>query len=272
MNDQFASRFFPPGRGRLLDLARGLLGTQADAEDVVQDAYLRVRDGAPPGLASTEAWLMTVVKHLAIDRLRRRRLEWDWQARAIRDGDAGDSRSAPSAEHLATLAIDSAAALRLVTDTLAPVEAAALLLREVFDADYADIARSTGKGEAACRQLVHRALQRVRAASLHAKRKNQPADGDTADALFHLCWRAIESRSPQALHAVLAAPQMAASVRVPAQASGTQAGVARTSCVLAQVNGRFAVALVLDGKVLCTLPIGPTAASTESEAALCSAP
>ena len=85
MNDDFALRHFHPMRRRLVELARTLLGTSADAEDTVQDAWLRVHDGVPANLASIEAWLATVVRHLAVDRLRRRRLEQAWQHAAARD-------------------------------------------------------------------------------------------------------------------------------------------------------------------------------------------
>ncbi|HEX6705300.1 MAG TPA: sigma-70 family RNA polymerase sigma factor [Albitalea sp.] len=249
MNDDFARRIFEPRRRRLLDLARGLLGTQVDAEDVVQDAYLRAHAGLPDGLLSTEAWLSAVVRHLAIDRLRRRRLEREWQAQAARD-EAAEGRVAPSAEALAASAMAGQRALRLLTDTLTPMEAAAVLLREVFDADHADIARSAGKSEAACRQLVHRALQRLRTARADDDRERRE------DELFALCWHAIESRSPAALHALLARPPVTASATsAPAIVAAASGGHAH--CTVAQIQGRFALVLMLDGKVLCALPVGP---------------
>ena len=258
MDDDFARRSFEHRRRHLLDLARGLLGTQVDAEDVVQDAWLRVHAGLPPGLASTEAWLSTVVRHLAIDRLRRRRLEREWQAQAAHEAHA----VAPSAEDQAAAALDSARALRLLTGTLSPLEAAAVLLREVFDADYADIARSARRSDAACRQLVHRALQRLRAAEASARREHD----DAHDALFALCWQAIGSRSPAALHALLAKAPATASAPMPVPAIATPTAAAH--CTVAQVQGRFAVVLVLDGKVLCALPVGPLGNSTRESPGL----
>src|SRR5690349_5321494 len=129
MNDDFARHHFHPMRRRLVELARALLGTSADAEDTVQDAWLRVHDGVPANLVSIEAWLATVVRHLAVDRLRRRRLEQAWQHAAARDALAGP-QSAPSAEQLVDARREAAAALRRMARVLSPHEAAALLLHE----------------------------------------------------------------------------------------------------------------------------------------------
>jgi RNA polymerase sigma factor (sigma-70 family) len=249
MNDSFHSH-----RRRLLDLARSLLGSQADAEDAVQDAWLRAHADMPRELRSAEAWLTTVVKHVAIDRLRRRQLEREVVARA---GDLGVELAEPSAEQVAAAGLDGAAALRHLAATLTPVEAAALLLREVFDADYADIAHSAKKGEAACRQIVHRALKRVRSAP-----PREPRD-ETADALFQICWRAIATCNPAALHAVLASPEVMAVARTPAPICA--AGPGRIRQGIAHVGGRFAVVVVMDGQVLCTLPIGAMVTATMRE-------
>src|SRR5256885_10300828 len=110
MDDDFALHHFHPMRRRLVELARALLGTSADAEDTVQDAWLRVHDGVPANLVSVEAWLATVVRHLAVDRLRRRRLEQAWQHDAARDAD-GEWHAAPSAERLAGPGLDASVAL-----------------------------------------------------------------------------------------------------------------------------------------------------------------
>ncbi len=206
----------PSERGRLLDLARSLLGTQAEAEDAVQDAYLRAVDSAPAALASPQAWLSTVVRHIAIDRLRRRRLEALWME-AERPG--ADTRTAPSAEDDASRRMERDHALRFLADTLSPAEAAIVLLRDVFDIDHEVIAAKAGKTEAACRQMVHRALLRLKAQVARGERpkpelpEDAPDDGETADAVFVLCVRAIEGLSPNPLFAILAAPVVSAAVR-----------------------------------------------------------
>lgn len=256
MNDDFAHRIFQPSRRRLIELARGLLGTPHDAEDIVQDAYLRAHAGVPPGLVSAQAWLRTVVRHLAIDQLRHQRLARDWRSRMPDDGAAdGDPESvAPSAESTAARSQESAAALRLIVDTLSPLEAAAVLLREVFEADYAEIADSAGKTETACRQLVHRARRKLQGDLPRPVRGRQRDDAEPSGMLFRLCMHAIESRNPQALHALLGAPVVTASA---APVRGIEAPCApRSHVTLAQVGGRFALVLMLDGKVLCALPVG----------------
>jgi RNA polymerase sigma-70 factor (ECF subfamily) len=265
--DDLALRTFGTHRRRLLDLARGLTGSRWEAEDIVQDAWLRVDAGRLPAHEAVSAWLHAIVRNLALDRLRRQRLERDWLAASLHDGMAGRDAAAPSCEDLADLNRQAAAALRLVTDRLAPVAAAAVLLREVFDADYADIAAACGKSEAACRQLVHRALQRVRAT---APDTPVPEDRDAADALFSVCWRAVQSHRSAALMALLAAPATSAQASMPPLAGHGNAP-ARSHCALMQVAGRFAVVLVFDGQVLCTLPVGPADSSLPDQRALCGA-
>jgi RNA polymerase sigma-70 factor, ECF subfamily len=146
-------------RPRLFGIAYRMLGTRADAEDVLQDAWLRWHrtDSAP--LRSAEAWLVTVVTRLAIDRLRAAKVEREayvgwWLPEPLVEVD--------TPEAAAELAGDVSVAFLWVLERLAPEERAAYLLRQVFDHDYADIAALLDKSEAACRQLVHRATERVR--------------------------------------------------------------------------------------------------------------
>jgi RNA polymerase sigma factor (sigma-70 family) len=230
-----------------MDTARSLLGTPADAEDVVQEAYLRSHQASGQAVAAPDAWLLTVVRHLAVDRLRRRRLERAWlQADLCAASDTG----MPSAEQVAALNAQCEAALWQLVCCLTPLEAAVLLLRELFELDYAEIARSAGKSEAACRQLVHRALLRVRA------RKPAARPGEDAEWLWAMCRQAWLTRSPAVLHTMLrsAAPLAASAAGSPVP---VHAGVPRSRVGLAQVAGRFAVVLELDGQVLCSLPVGP---------------
>ncbi|NRF65536.1 RNA polymerase sigma-70 factor [Aquincola sp. S2] len=148
-------------RPRLFGIAYRMLGMRADAEDIVQDAWLRWHQHADRGaLQSAEAWLVTVVTRLAIDRLRAAKTEREayigfWLPEPLV---ALDERSP---EVLAEQAGELSVALLWVLERLAPEERAAYLWREVFDHDYGDIAALLGKSEAACRQLVHRASERV---------------------------------------------------------------------------------------------------------------
>jgi len=148
-------------RPRLFGIAYRMLGTRADADDVLQDAWLRWHRTDTSTLQSAEAWLVTVVTRLAIDRLRAAKVEREayvgwWLPEPLVEADTH------TPEAVAELASDVSVAFLWVLERLAPEERAAYLLREVFDHDYADIAALLDKSEAACRQLVHRAGERVR--------------------------------------------------------------------------------------------------------------
>lgn len=148
-------------RPRLFSIAYRMLGLRADAEDVVQDAWLRWHDADPGRLQSAEAWLVTVTTRLAIDRLRSRKSEREayvgwWLPEPLVELDER------SPESMAELASDVSVAFLWLLERLSPEERAAFLLRQVFDHDYADIAAMLEKSEAACRQMVHRAQGRVR--------------------------------------------------------------------------------------------------------------
>ncbi len=148
-------------RPRLFSIAYRMLGVRADAEDVLQDAWLRWNSADHDAIQSSEAWLVTVVTRLSIDRLR--------AAKAQRDAYIGywlpeplveTSERTPDA--VAELASDLSVAMMWALERLAPEERAAFLLRQAFDQDYSEIAAILGKSEAACRQILHRAKERVR--------------------------------------------------------------------------------------------------------------
>ena len=144
-------------RPRLFGIAYRMLGVVADAEDVVQEAFLRwsQTEHAP---RSSEAWLVSATTRLAIDRLRRAATE-----RAAYEGQwIPEPLPLAPPDREAELADDLSLAFLLLLERLAPEERAAFLLREVFGAEYAEIARTLDKSEAACRQVVHRAKERVR--------------------------------------------------------------------------------------------------------------
>ena len=152
---------FEPHRARLHGIAYRMLGSRADADDVVQDAYLRWHRAPTGEIRSAEAWLVTAVTRLCIDRLRAARAEREayvgpWLPEPIVE-------AAPPADSATELASSLSVAFLAVLEKLAPEERAAFLLHEAFDTDYDEIARILGKSEAACRQIVSRARKRVRA-------------------------------------------------------------------------------------------------------------
>lgn len=147
-------------RPRLHAIAYRMLGCVADAEDIVQDAWLRWHEADHATLDNPEAWLVTITTRLSIDRLR--------IAKAHREYYAGVWLPEPilmtppaTPEEIHELADDVSVAFLFMLERLSPEARAAFLMREVFDADYADIAETLEKTETACRQLVRRAKQQL---------------------------------------------------------------------------------------------------------------
>jgi len=156
-----ASAAFETCRPKLFGVAYRMLGSASEAEDVVQDAWLRYADaGSHDTVRSPEAFLTTIVTRLCLDRLK--------SARARREEYVGpwlpeplliDERSGP--EQSAALAESVSLAFMVLLETLTPEERAAFLLREIFEYDYEAIADTLGTSAANCRQLVHRARTRL---------------------------------------------------------------------------------------------------------------
>lgn len=164
---------FEQHRPRLYGVAYRMLGMRAEAEDVLQDAYLRWKDVNVAALQSTEAWLTTTVTRLCIDRLRRLKTEREayfgpWLPEPLADEDLR------TPELAAELSDDVSLAFLALLEALSPEERAAFVLHDVLDDDYVDIAEALGKTEAACRQLVHRARERVT-----ARRRRFQVDDET---------------------------------------------------------------------------------------------
>ncbi len=159
MQDRWSE--FERHRPRLFGIAYRMLGSRADTEDVLQDAYLRWHRGASDELRSPEAWLVTTVTRLCIDRLRALRAEREhyvgpWLPEPL------IGEAAPAADAPTELSSSLSVAFLVVLEQLSPDERAAFLLHEVFDTEYAEIAQILGKSELACRQIVSRARKRVR--------------------------------------------------------------------------------------------------------------
>lgn len=161
LDEQVTDRIFESHRGRLFGLAYRMLGSRAEAEDVVQDAFLRWHQADREAIRTPEAWLVTTATRLAIDRLRALKTERDAYTGPWLPEPLMSEQPPPPDRHL-ELASDLSVAFLVLLERLAPEERAAFLLHDVFDRDYADIARTLEKSEAACRQMVHRARDRVK--------------------------------------------------------------------------------------------------------------
>lgn len=154
---------FEPHRRRLLGLAYRMLGSMADAEDAVQETYLRWHAANRAEVSDTRAFLMTTTTRICLDLLtsaRARREEYvgPWLPEPVVDTEqlAPDSRT--------ELAEDLSIALLLTLDRLSALERAAFLLHDVFDFSFKEVAGALERSEAACRQLASRARAHVQAA------------------------------------------------------------------------------------------------------------
>lgn len=155
-----ATDIFTRLQPRLLGVAYRMLGSVAEAEDVVQDVWLGWHN-ASADVADPEAWLVTTTTRRAIDRLRKARSEREhyvgiWLPEPVL------TEGPTTPEQLQEASSDLSIAFLTVLERLAPEARAAFLLREVFDADYGEIAATLDKSEAACRQIVHRAKSQLR--------------------------------------------------------------------------------------------------------------
>ena len=153
---------FEPYRRRLLGLAYRMLGSMADAEDAVQEAYVRWHRADRDSVSDARAFLLTITSRICLDMLtsaRARREEYvgPWLPEPVLDPTAlaPDSRT--------ELAEDLSIALLLTLDRLSPLERAAFLLHDVFDFSFSEVASALDRSEPACRQLAARARAHVRA-------------------------------------------------------------------------------------------------------------
>ena len=163
---------FEQHRSHLFSLAYRMLGSASEAEDVVQDAWLRSSAAEATDLRSPRAYLMTIVTRLALDRLK--------SARVTREQYVGpwlpepvltDGR--PEPEESAALAESLTLAFMVLLDTLSPEERAVFVLREALEYSYAEIAGMLNTSEANCRQLFHRAKERLRSGHPRSARSRE---------------------------------------------------------------------------------------------------
>ena len=160
MNDRDAlADRFEADRARLLAVARRLLGSELEAEDAVQDAWLRLERTDAEAVDNLSGWLTTVVSRVCLDRLRARRARPEQHM----DDDASTAASATDAdpEREAVLADSIGSALLVVLERLSPGERVAFVLHDVFAMPFEDVALVVDRSPEATRQLASRARRRV---------------------------------------------------------------------------------------------------------------
>ena len=193
-----AAELFQLHRPRLFGIAYRMLGSRTEAEDLLQDAYLRWHESDRTGIQSVAAFLVTIATRLCVDRLRALKQErvhyvGEWLPEPIVDDHI------PSPEMQRELVDDVSVAFLAVLERLGPEERAAFLLHDVFDYHYPEVAQTLDKAEPACRQLISRARARLRES--RARFRVSP---ESRDRLLKKFLVAIGSGNRQAVMALLA--------------------------------------------------------------------
>ncbi|WP_280270402.1 RNA polymerase sigma-70 factor [Nocardia wallacei] len=191
-----ATEAFVAHRNLLFTVAYEMLGSAADAEDVLQETWLRWSQVDPGQVEDARAYLVRITTRQSLNRLRtlKRRKEsyvGPWLPEPL--------LTTPDVAENVELAESMSMALMLVLETLSPTERAVFVLREVFDMGYDDIAAAVDKTPAAVRQIAHRARGHV-----DARRPRTTATPAQAKAALESFQRAIETGDPQGLLDVLA--------------------------------------------------------------------
>ncbi|MFW6693928.1 sigma-70 family RNA polymerase sigma factor [Streptomyces sp. MAR4 CNX-425] len=197
--DGFDTGLFEASRSRLASLAYRMLGSAADAEDAVQDAYLRWQAADRRRIETPEAWLTRVVVNLCRDRLRaahtrRERTVGTWLPEPLLDGD-------PMLDPADTVEQRESVSLAVLTvmERLSPVERAVYLLRETFSYGHAEIAGILGITESASQQHLHRARRRISA----VRRRGGEVDPESARRIAEEFFLAASSGRTERLVALL---------------------------------------------------------------------
>ena len=162
-NEQLADRF-EEHRPRLRGLAYRMLGSLAEADDAVQEAWLRLSQSGSD-VENLGGWLTTVAAHVCLDMLRSRKVRSEEPLEVHMPDMLISLDGAPGPEEEALLADSVGLALLVVLDTLTPAERLAFVLHDMFDLPFEQIAPIVGRAPAATRQLASRARHRVRDAA-----------------------------------------------------------------------------------------------------------
>ena len=157
-DDAGLSKRFEEARPRLRAVAHRMLGSAAEADDAVQEAWLHASRAGATGVDNVAGWLTTIVSRVCLDMLRSRKSRRE----ELVDAHDGATRAhAPGPEDQALVAEGVSVALLVVLDALEPAERLAFVLHDSFDVPFAEIAEIVGRSPDAARQLASRARRRV---------------------------------------------------------------------------------------------------------------
>jgi RNA polymerase sigma factor (sigma-70 family) len=257
--DRLAERF-EQSRGHLRAVAYRMLGSLSEAEDAVQEAWLKLNRADTGDVDNLPGWLTTVVARVCLDMLRSRKARREESLDAGPPESAAPRDTAANAEQEMELADSVGLALLVVLETLAPAERLAFVLHDMFAVPFEEIAPIVGKSSDAARQLASRARRRVQGADTAVDadlgRQREVVDaflaaarGGNFDALLAILDPDVVVRTdPAALR-----PGMAAEVRgAAAVAKRAAVGGARAARPVL-VNGRVGVVVAPQGRLMMVL-------------------
>jgi RNA polymerase sigma-70 factor (ECF subfamily) len=255
---------FEDYRPLLFSIAYRMLGSAMEAEDMVQEAYLRYQATQRESIQSLKPFLTTIITRLCLDQLKSARVQREsyigqWLPEPVLTG-GDDTYLTTSPEAQVSKYESISMAFMLLLESLSPLERAVFLLREVFDYDYAEIASIVERDEAACRQLYSRARKHV-----HENRPRFEPSPDVHRRILKQFLEAVESGKVDGLVNLLAEDvvsmadgggKVAASPRPihgKAQVARLFAGLMRleppgTTYEIAEVNGQPALIVRVNGK------------------------
>ncbi|GAB3747788.1 sigma-70 family RNA polymerase sigma factor [Microlunatus parietis] len=236
---------FEENRPRLRNVAYRILGSTSDAEDAVQEAWLRLNRSEAERIDNLGGWLTTVVSRICLDQLRSRtaRREDSLDVRPVEP--AEDEEAGP--EEQAVQADAMGAALMVVLDTLAPAERMAFVLHDLFGVPFDEIATIVDKTPAATRQLASRARRRVRGGPPEEPpggdgRRHQGRETEVVSAFFDAARNANFDRLLELLD-----PDVVLRADAAAVLAATRFGDRGAPRIAAELRGSEAVASALSG-------------------------
>jgi RNA polymerase sigma-70 factor (ECF subfamily) len=258
-------------RSLLFSIAYRMLGSVTDAEDMLQETFIRWQRSDEKNVRSPRAFLVTIVSRLCINHLQSARVQREeyvgqWLPEPI--------MTDPGSDPFGIMKVDESLSMAFLVllERLSPVERAVFLLREVFDYEYSEVAKVLGQSEANCRQILHRARQHVRAMRprfVASERKQDDllqrfleavGTGDM-DGLVGLLSKDIELHSDGGGKAIAVPNVVRGADNVARGILGSLKRLVPKTLVrrLAQINGQPGIINYLDGKPHSVLTIDPVA-------------
>jgi RNA polymerase sigma factor (sigma-70 family) len=249
---------FERSRPRLRAVAYRMLGSLAEADDAVQEAWLRVNKAGASDVGNLNGWLTTVVTRVCLNALRARNARREEPADFRMPDPVISPADGTSPEDEALLADSVGLALDVVLQTLAPAERLAFVLHDLFDLPFDEIAPMVGRSPATARQLASRARRRVRGAGVRDPETDRARQRELVDAFFAAAHRGdfdalVALLDPDIVVRVdggTARPEASAVLRGKAAVAGGTFKIAEPSVpkLPVLVNGEAGVVVVLDGQ------------------------